>query len=159
SFLSHGAFTIFLGLLWLEAESQKAFWQAIETGASSFANTYNLRQQNDLSDYMRQVEFEAFFIAEGSKIGGDEKIEAFLANEAQYQTYQALFGGLCFSLAALYKWYGPEWEKWVFQKINLDYRLARFGLEAWAKWLNIPYVEPPPDQNLIHLFKADNELQ
>lgn len=158
SFLRHGTFTILLGLLWLEPESQNAFWQSIETGANSFANTYNLREQNALSDFIGQIEFEAFFIAEGSKIGGDEKIEAFLANEAQYQTYQALFGGLCFSLAALYNWYGPNWEEWVFQKINLDYRLARFGLEAWAKWLNIPYIEPPPDQNLIQLFKADNEV-
>lgn len=158
-FLRHGAFAIFLGLLWLEPKSRQAFWRAIERGAASFANSHNLRQKDDLDDYMRQIEFEAFFIAEGSKIGGEEKIQAFLANEVQYQSYAALFGGLCFSLAALYDRYSSDWEKWVFQKVNLDYRLARFGLEAWANWLGIPYIEPPPDPELSKLFKADNDVQ
>jgi hypothetical protein len=155
-FLQHGALAIFLGTLWLEPESRQAFLSAIETGAQRFAHTCDLRQQHDLSEFMGRVEFEAFFIAEGGKIGGDDEVRAFLANEAQVQTYAALFGGLCFSLAALYDWYGPDWETWVFQKVNLDYRLARFGLEAWAKWLDIPYVEPPPDPAMNSLFRMDN---
>jgi Fe-S-cluster-containing dehydrogenase component len=32
-------------------------------------------------------------------------------------------------------YYGPSWQAWVFQKVNLDYRLARFGQEAWAEFL------------------------
>jgi len=154
-FLQHGAFTVFLGILWLEPDSRQAFLEAIEAGAQRFAQLHGLRQQNDLDEYLGKVEFEAFFIAEGGKIGGHERIQTFLANEGQYQAYADLFGGLCFSLAALYDWYGPDWKTWVFQKVNLDYRLARFGLEAWAHWLNVLYVEPPPDHKLSSLFRAD----
>lgn len=136
-FLRHGAFPILLAILWLEPEPRRAFLRSIAAGAQRFAAVHCLREQPDLSNTMRQVEFEAFFIAEGSKIGGAEKIQAFLANDTQFQCYAALFGGLCLSLAALYARYGPEWQNWVFQKVNLDYRLARFGLEAWTAFLEI----------------------
>lgn len=138
NFLRHGAFTIFLALLWQEPSARQTLMEAIRAGANRFSDRYQLRQCSDLLATLGQVEFEAFFIAEGSKIGGDSRIRAFLANETQWQTYADLFGGLCFSLIALYDWYGPDWETWVFQKVNLDYRLARFGLDAWAKWLGMP---------------------
>ncbi|MFQ5419042.1 MAG: hypothetical protein ACE5EY_01635 [Anaerolineae bacterium] len=154
-FLQHGAFPIFLAILWLEPDSRNAFMKAIASGARRFAGDHNLRRQEDLRDYLAQVEFEAFFIAEGSKIGGEEKIRAFLADESRFQTYAALFGGLCFSLAALYDWYGTDWAEWIFQKLNLDYRLARFSLDAWANWLDIPYVEPPADSEINNLFRGE----
>jgi hypothetical protein len=154
-FLQHGAFPIFLAILWLEDEDRNRFMQAIASGARRFADSHSLAQQEDLRAYLGQVEFEAFFIAEGSTIGGEEKIRTFLTNETQFQSYMDLFGGLCFSLAALFDWYGPNWTEWIFQKLNLDYRLARFSLNAWAKWLDIPYVEPPVDSKTTNLFRAD----
>jgi hypothetical protein len=76
----------------------------VSAGAGRFAEAYSLGQQEDLGDYLGQLEFEALFLAEGVKIGGPEKIRAFLAN----------FGGLSFSLAALVDFYGREWESWIF---------------------------------------------
>jgi hypothetical protein len=134
-FLRHGAFTVYLAILWLGTETRDVFLEAVSKGADLFAEKHRLRERDDLQEFIEQVEFEAFFIAEGSKIGGDEQVRAFLANDSQYQAYADLFGALCFSLAALHDWYGLDWESWIFQKVNLDYRLARFGLEAWEKWL------------------------
>lgn len=154
-FLRHGAFTTLLGVLWLEPETREAFLAYNSNGAKRFAEAYGLRDQADLNQYVAHLEFEAFFVAEGAKIGGKEKIRSFLANETVFKTYAALFGGLCFSLAALFDWYGPDWTEWIYQKVNLDYRLARFGLEAWAKWLGVPYIEPPVDPEISKLFRKD----
>ncbi len=152
-FLRHGAFTILLGILWLEPEAREAFMAYNRAGAHRFAEAHGLRGQADLDQYISNLEFEAFFVAEGAKIGGEEKVRSFLANEPMFESYTALFGGLCFSLAALFEWYGPDWEEWIFQKVNVDYRMARFGLEAWAKWLGVDYVEPPPDPEISKLFR------
>lgn len=152
-FLRHGAFTMLLGVLWLEPASRDAFLAYNSRGARRFAEAYDLRHQADLEQFIGQLEFEALFLAEGAKIGGQEKVRDFLADEAMFSAYAALFGGLCFSLVALYDWYGPDWQSWIFQKVNLDYRLGRFGLQAWAKWLGVEYVEPPPDPGLNSLFR------
>jgi hypothetical protein len=154
-FLRHGVFTIFLGTLWLEPEVRDAFVAYNTAAANRFANAYQLDQQADLSGAMSQLEFEAFFVAEGNRVGGEKGIQDFLANTSQFETYAALFGGLSLSLAAYYDWYGPNWEQWVFQKVNVDYRLARFGLEAWAKWLGVPYVNPPTNSKTSDLFISD----
>jgi len=154
-FLRQGAFTILLAILWLEPEARADFIAWNTAAARRFAREHRLPGQPDLAGYLGQIEFEAFFVAEGSKIGGEEQIAAFLADESRFQAYAALFGGLSFSLAALFDWYGPDWEAWIYQKVNLDYRLARFGLEAWANWLGVPYVEPPPDGEMSKLFRAD----
>lgn len=140
-FLRHGALTVLLATLWLEPEVRDTFIAYNATAARRFAEVHRLREQTDLNAYLGQVEFEAFFIAEGSKIGGKDKVGAFLADEARFDAYAALFGGLCFSLAALYDWYGPDWEEWVFQAVNVHYRYAHFSLEAWAKWLGLEYLE------------------
>ena len=134
-FLRHGSLAMLLGVLWLPAADRVALMEAVAGGARRFAASYRLSEQADLIEFLGQLEFEAFFIAEGSKIGGEEKVRAFLSNEVQFKTYAALFGGLCFSLAALYDWYGSDWETWVFQAINVDYRVPGFGLEQWMKWL------------------------
>ncbi len=89
---------------------------------------------------MGWLEAQAFLMAEGRKIGGEEPVRAFLANAEQCEAYAALFGGLCFSVSALYDWYGPEWESWIFQAVNVHYRYAGFGLEQWAKWLGVKDV-------------------
>ena len=154
-FLRHGVFPLLLSVLWLEQEPRDAFIDYIRRGAERFAEAYDLRGQEYLDRYLRHLEFEAFFIAEGAKIGGEESVRSFLTNETAFTTYTALFGGLCFSLTALYDWYGTDWEEWIFQKVNLDYRLAQFGLEAWAKWLGVPYIEPPTDPEISKLFRDD----
>ena len=154
-FLRHGAFTILLGILWLEAEERQEFITQIAAGAERFAAVYKLREQSNLEEFMAQTEFEAFFIAEGSMIGGEDKIKSFLDDKGRFETYAALFGGLCFTVAALYDSYGAAWQNWIYQKVNLDYRLARFGLEAWANWLEIDYVEPPINPKLSSIFTAD----
>jgi len=140
SFLRHGALTVLLGLLWLPPADREALRPRLEAGGRRFAEVYRLRQQADLAEAVGRLESEAFLAAEGNHIGGEEKIRAFLADEDRFDMIAALFGGLCFSVAALLDWYGTDWEKWVFQVVNVDYRYAHFGLEAWAKWLA---VAPP----------------
>ena len=151
-FLQHGALPILLGVLWLEPVDRDAFLAAIGSGATRFAESYDLAQTDDLGEFLGRVEFEALFMAEGSKIGGEKKIRAFLADEAQFASYAALFGGLSFSLASLHNWYGVDWESWIFQVVNLDYRLPHFGLKAWAKWLGIEYIQPPTDPQMNRIF-------
>ena len=75
--------------------------------------------------------------------GGDATASAeaqalleFLANPDLYETFAALYGGLSFSVAALYAQYGSQWQDWVFQAVNVHYRYASFGLEAWTRWLD-----------------------
>jgi len=136
-FLRNGAFPILQAIRWLEPEVRDTFMASIRHGAQRFAEAYKLREQADLGEYMGLLEFVAFFSTEGHKIGEEEKIRAFLANETQFNTYAALFGGLCFTLAALDDWYGPNWEKRLFHNVNVEYRFANFGLEAWAKWLEV----------------------
>lgn len=146
-FLRHGALTVLLGLLWLPPAEREAFIPALRAGATRFAETHRLREQADLGEFLGRVEADAFLVAEGSKIGGEEKVRAFLANAELFDAYAALFGGLCFSLAALYDSYGPEWEAWAFQAINVHYRYAGFGLEPWARWLGMEYAAPGEERS------------
>ena len=141
-FLRHGALTVLLGFLWLPANDREAFLPALAAGGRRFADVYRLDEEEYLADVVGRLEAEAFLIAEGSRIGGEDRIRTFLANQDRFDAYAALFGGLCFSVAALYDWYGPDWEKWTFQGINVHYRYAAFGLEPWARWLGIEYLEP-----------------
>lgn len=140
-FLRHGALTMLLGFLWLPAVDREAWLPALRAGGRRFAEVYGLREQMDLAEALGRVEAEAFLAAEGNRIGGEEKIRAFLADEERFTVYAALFGGLCFSVSALYDWYGPDWEAWVFQAVNVHYRYANFGLEAWAKSLGIKFTD------------------
>ncbi|MBI3362191.1 MAG: hypothetical protein HY023_13895 [Chloroflexi bacterium] len=146
-FLRHGALTVLLGVLWLTPADRDAFVAGLEAGGRRFADEYHLRDRADIGQFVGQLEFEAFFIAEGNKVGGEEKIKTFLADENRFATYAALFGGLCFSVAALYNAYGLHWEQWAFQAVNVHYRYAAFGLEPWAKWLGIKYVEPEEERS------------
>ena len=142
AFLRHGALTLLLGLLWLPAADREALLPGLRAGGRRFAEVYGLRKQSDLAEAVGRLEAEAFLAAEGNRIGGEEKIQAFLADDERFAMYAALFGGLCFSVAALYDEYGPDWETWVFQAVNVHYRYANFGLEAWAKCLDIKFIEP-----------------
>lgn len=141
-FLRQGALTILLGLLWLAPAERDDLVAALKAGSRRFAEVYRLREQIDLAEAVGRLEAEAFLAAEGNRIGGEEKIQAFLADEERFTMYAALFGGLCFSVAALYDWYGPDWNAWAFQAVNVHYRYASFGLEAWAKCLDVKFTEP-----------------
>ncbi|MFQ5410509.1 MAG: hypothetical protein ACE5FI_19035, partial [Anaerolineales bacterium] len=155
NFLRHGALTVLLGTLWLEPAVRDAFMAGNAVGAERFADMHDLCNQADLAEYIAQVEFEALFVAEGARIGV-ENVRVFLADEARFETYSALFGALCFSLSALYDRYGPDWETWVFQVVNVHYRLANFSLEAWANWLGIEYVEPPSEIDEAFVARPDH---
>ena len=140
-FLRHGALTVLLGSLWLDVPTRDALLSGMREGGRVFADAHDLRERSDTEEFMGRLEAEAFLIAEASKVGGEEKVRGFLSNEELFESYAALFGGLCFSVSALREWYGPEWEQWVFQAVNVHYRYARFGLEAWAKQLGVAYEE------------------
>jgi len=136
-FLRHGALTLLLGILWLPPDERDSFLTAVMRGGRRFAQINRLNEKSDLAAFMSNLEFEAFFMAEGRKVGGIDKIKALLDNQAQFDAYNALPGGICFGLSTLYDWYGPDWEEWIFQTVNVQYRYARFGLEAWARWLEV----------------------
>jgi hypothetical protein len=135
SFLRHGALTVLLAVLWLPTPERAAFLSGMSAGAGCFAEAYRLSEQPDLAGFAGRVEGEAFLVAEGSKIAGEAKINEFLANTELFELYAALHGGLSFSVSALYRQYGDAWEDWVFQAVNVHYRYADFGLEAWARQL------------------------
>lgn len=134
-FLRHGALTILLGTLWLDPPARGAFLGWSASGARRFAEAYSLRGRAAPGEFMGQLEFEAFMLAESGKIGGEARVREFLADDVRFDMYAALFGGLCFSVAALHDWYGPDWEAWIFQAVNVHYRYADFGVRAWEKWM------------------------
>ncbi len=137
NFLRHGALTVLLAVLWLEPADRDAWLAGAAVGARRFAEERRLREQPDLIQAAAWLEAEAFMMAEGRKIAGDEQVRAFLSAGEVFNTFAALYGGLCFSLAALYDHYGRDWEAWVYQAVNVHYRYATFGLEAWTRWLGI----------------------
>jgi hypothetical protein len=137
NFLRHGALTVLLAALWLAPPDRDALLGGAAVGGRRFAEEQRLRDQSDLIQATAWVEAEAFMMAEGRKIAGDEKVRDFLADAEVLTTFGALYGGLCFSLGALYDFYGPDWEAWVFQAVNVHYRYATFGLEPWARWLGL----------------------
>lgn len=145
-FLRHGALTVLLGLLWLPTADRDAWLIGLRAGGRRFAEAYQLQARSDLSEFVGQMEQTAFLIAEGNRIGGDEAVRGFLTRHEAAASYAALFGGLCFSVAALHAWYGPRWDEWVFQAINVHYRYATFAVDAWARWLaagaTAPETEP-----------------
>jgi hypothetical protein len=141
-FLRHGALTVLLPVLWLPVPEREAFLAGMTEGASRFAALHRLHDEPDLAGRVSRVEAEAFLVAEASKVAGEERVNAFLTNEELFETYSALYGGLSFSVAALYQQYGPEWADWVFQAVNVHYRYAEFGLEAWKRQLSL---EPPTE--------------
>jgi hypothetical protein len=145
NFLRHGALTVLLAALWLDPADRDAWLAGAAAGAARFAEERRLREQPDLMQWAAWLEAEAFMMAEGRKIAGDEPVRAFLADGEVFDTFAALYGGVCFSLTALLDHYGRDWEAWVYQAINVHYRYANFGLEAWNRWLGI---EPPaPEAN------------
>jgi hypothetical protein len=136
AFLRQGALTVLLGLLWLPPAEHEPFLAALPAAASRFAERHRWREKTDLAQAAEWLEAEAFLMVEGQRIHGEEKLRAFFADTPRFESFAALYGGLSFSLAALYHEYGPNWQDWIYQAANVHYRYAAFGLEAWAKWLS-----------------------
>ena len=136
AFLRQGALTMLLGLMWLPPAEREPFLAALPAAANRFAEKHRWREKTDLAQAAEWLEAEAFLMAEGQRIHGEEKLRAFFADTARFESFAALYGGLSFSLAALYHEYGPNWQEWIFQATNVHYRYAAFGLDAWAKWLS-----------------------
>ncbi len=65
-FLRHGALTVLLGLLWLDPLDREAFVSALSKGGRRFTTMHQRQQQSDFAGHMGHLDFEAFFIAEGS---------------------------------------------------------------------------------------------
>jgi hypothetical protein len=93
------------------------------------------RGRENLSEWLEQIENEAWLVPERGTVAGEAAVSAFLADEARAPQYQALFGGLCLSISALAAAWGVDWRQWVFQTINVAYRSPEFGLTEMAAWL------------------------
>ncbi len=137
-FLQHGALPILLAILWLEPEVRAAWLAMHEWGARHFTAENDLEQVSNLNDYLERVEQDAWIAAEGAGIAGEAAVGAFLTNPDRVRQYAILFGGLCLSVTGLVADYGIEWRQWIFQAVNVAYRLPDFGLASIASWLGQP---------------------
>ena len=134
-FLRHGALPILLSILWLEPEAREAWLALHAAGARKFAEEYNLRRVEDLAGWLEQVENEAWLVAEGQALAGEQAVGALLADQTRAAQYGALFGGLCLGVTALSAALGSDWRRWVFQAVNAGYRLPEFGMVEIQAWL------------------------
>jgi hypothetical protein len=135
-FLRHGALPILLAMLWLEPEARDAWLALHECGARGFAVENDLDRGSNLSEYLERVEQEAWIAAENAGIAGEAAVSAYLADADRARQYAQLFGGLCVGVTALATAYGIEWREWIFQAVNVAYRLPDFGLAPIAAWLD-----------------------
>ena len=134
-FLQHGALPILLAILWLEPEVRDAWLAMHDCGARSFAVGNNLKAIDHLSEWLERVENEAWLVPERGVVAGETAVSAFLEDTARAQRYRALFGGLCLSVTALAAGLGLDWRKWVFQVVNVGYRLPDFAMAEIVSWL------------------------
>ncbi len=135
-FLRHGALPILLGILWLEPEVRDAWLAMHQCGAQLFASRHNLKSLKGLAEWLERIEADAWLVPERGMVAGEAAVERFLADSTACAQYQSLFGGLCLSVSALAARLGIEWRKWIYQTINVDYRLPDFGLNEITAWLS-----------------------
>jgi hypothetical protein len=134
-FLRHGALPLLLGILWLEPGVRDAWLALHRGGARAFAAEHSAPGLENVGEWLEHVENEALLVPERGIVAGEAAVRAFLEDEARVQPYRALFGGLCLSVSALAAAFGVDWRTWVFQAINVRYRLPGFGLAEIAAWL------------------------
>ncbi|MDW8326504.1 MAG: hypothetical protein RMK99_08065 [Anaerolineales bacterium] len=134
-FLRHGALPVLLASLWLEPETRAAWLRLHDHGARRFAAENGLAQREDVGEWLERVENEAWLVPERTPVAGEAAVRAFLARTEDVQLYQALFGGLCLGVSALFAALGDNWRRWVFQAVNVGYRMADFGLNEIRGWL------------------------
>jgi hypothetical protein len=125
-----------LAILWLEPEACEAWLALHEYGTRRFAAENDLDRGSNLSEYLERVEQEAWIAAENAGIAGEAAVSAYLADADRARQYAQLFGGLCVGVTALATAYGIEWREWIFQAVNVAYRLPDFGLAPIAAWLD-----------------------
>jgi hypothetical protein len=135
-FLRHGALPILLSILWLEPAARAAWLTMHACGARLFALENDLRRVADLGEWLEHVENTAWLVPERARIAGETAVRDFLADADRVGSYSRLFGGLCLSVSALAGALGVEWRQWIFQTINVAYRLPGFGVAELAAWLN-----------------------
>ncbi len=135
-FLRQGALTVLLGILWLPPAEREAFLSALPPAAERFIAERQWRKHPNLAQAAEWLEAEAFLMVEGQRVHGEERVRAFIEDTERFETFLALYGGLSFSLAALAAAYGPDWQSWIFQAVNVHYRYANFGHDVWAQWLS-----------------------
>lgn len=135
-FLRHGALPILLAILWLEPAAREAWLAMHECGAHRFAAENQLGRASKLGADLERVEQEAWIVAENAGIAGEAAVGAYLAAADRVRPYARLFGGLCLGVTALAAEFGVEWREWIFQAVNVAYRLPDFGLSSSAAWLD-----------------------
>ena len=106
-----------------------------QSGARRFSFDNNLKQEENLKERLEQIENEAWLVPERGPVAGETAASEFLVDVTRAPQYQALFGGLCLSVAALAAALGSDWRQWVFQAVNVSYRKPDFGLAEIAAWL------------------------
>jgi hypothetical protein len=89
----------------------------------------------NLGAWLERVESEAWLVPERGIVAGGASVAAFLMDTDRVSKYTMLFGGLCLGVSALVSGYGVDWRKWVFQAVNVGYRLPDFGLPDITTWL------------------------
>lgn len=142
TFLRHGVLTIVLGILWLETDARDAWLSYCKTGAIRLREQMpSFDSDEDLSQWLSNTEQEAFVAAAGPVVAGEEGVSQFLNDTNRYENYSRLFQALALSVTALIEHYGIGWESWVFQAINVHYRLPDFGLEAISQWLQVQMTQ------------------
>ena len=134
-FLRHGALPILLGILWLEPEVRDAWLAMHKCGAQQFASMHNLKSIEGPDEWLERIEADAWLVPDRGIVAGEAAVERFLADSAACAQYQTLFGGLCLSVSALVASLGVEWRQWIYQTINVGYRLPNFGLNEITAWL------------------------
>ncbi|HET7090423.1 MAG TPA: hypothetical protein VFL17_17440, partial [Anaerolineae bacterium] len=135
-FLRHGALPILLAILWLEPDVRDAWLALHERGARKFATDHDLSHVlseaegavENLGEWLERVENEAWLVPERGMVAGKAAVADFLADTVRASQYASLFGGLCLGVSALAAAWGNDWRKWVFQAVNVGYRLPDFGL-------------------------------
>jgi hypothetical protein len=142
-FLRHGALPILLSVLWLEPAARDAWLMLHACGARIFAMENDLRHTEYLGEWMEYVENTAWLVPERERIAGETAVRDFLADTDRVGSYSRLFGGLCLSVSALAVALGVEWRQWIFQTINVAYRLPGFGLTELAAWLEEKELDDP----------------
>jgi hypothetical protein len=135
-FLRHGALPILLATLWLEPEVQKSWLMMHERGARQFAIEHDLNRVENLGEYLEHVEQDAWLVAERKPVEGEAAVGEFLADAARTRQYAMLFGGICLGVTALVADFGIGWRQWIFQALNVAYRLPEFAFAQMATWLS-----------------------
>lgn len=138
-FLRHGAWTMLLAICWLEPAARDAWLDLHQCGAQALADALRpLPDEDALDRALLQVESDGLLAMEQARLTDEHRIAAFFANMTLTRDYVRILQGVCLNVAALGSHYGTDWRAWVFQAVNVHYRLPGFGLKEIRQWLDRP---------------------